>query len=194
MLYNYNGTSRVVETDYPYNSGSGSGPAVESRAFNLHGTGGDNNYNGFDRFGRTKELEWWRYTATTGYRDSFKYGYDSAGNRTWREDVEAAANSKDYDYYYTYDGLHRLSEATRGNLNGTYSGVTSANFLQLWSYLEPLGNWQRFLEDNGGDGWDVDQERTHNAANEITGRIIRGREQYCSARHLRIGDQASARI
>lgn len=40
---------------------------------------------------------------------------------------------------------------------------------QSWS-LDPTGNWKQFREDDTGDGtWDLEQTRTANPVNEITG-------------------------
>jgi hypothetical protein len=110
----------------------------------------------------------WKKPSTGAVLDQTDYTYDYAGNRIWREDVGAAAQRQNYDYCYGYDGLHRPDDAQRGNLTGTpYSGVASKNFHQSW-YVDPLGNWHRFLQnDNGDSTWELDHERGHNAANEL---------------------------
>jgi hypothetical protein len=102
-----------------------------------------------------------------------KHGYDRAGNRLWREDPVAAANSKDFDelYLYTYDGIYQLKTFERGNLNGTKDAIVggSLTFEQNWGF-DPLGNWTSFKEDAAGDGtFELDQTRAHNKVNEITG-------------------------
>ena len=71
--------------------------------------------------------------------------------------------------HFSYDGLHRLVDIARGNLNGTYSAISSnKNFAEDWN-LDALGNWNTFQQDDDGNGsWDLSQLRTHNKANEIS--------------------------
>ena len=76
------------------------------------------------------------------------------------------------DSLYPYDGLNRLSDFDRGDLNANKDGIATLSFAQEWS-LKALGNWDNFKEDANGNGTfsdssDLDQTRTHNAANEIT--------------------------
>ena len=52
-------------------------------------------------------LKWDGYSGTSDVSQT-QHGYDYAGNRTYREDVLAATNSKNHDEFYTYDGLQRL--------------------------------------------------------------------------------------
>ncbi|WP_428940714.1 RHS repeat-associated core domain-containing protein [Fontivita pretiosa] len=75
---------------------------------------------------------------------------------------------------YTNDGLNRLTDCDRGDLNGTFSGISTLSFAQEWS-LKALGNWTSFKEDANGNGTftdatatDLTQTRSHNKANEIT--------------------------
>ncbi|MCA9076878.1 MAG: RHS repeat-associated core domain-containing protein, partial [Planctomycetaceae bacterium] len=97
-----------------------------------------------------------------------KYGHDHASNRTWREDVIAENNTVDLDELYTYDGLNRLATVERGEINGTYTAISSDTFGQTWD-LDQLNNWDNFTEDSDGDATDeLDQDRTHNDVNEIT--------------------------
>jgi RHS repeat-associated protein len=127
------------------------------------------NYDRYDRFGRTIKQKWGRYSGTALTYDHINYGYDYAGNRTWREDTLAKAQStpKYFDEFFTYDGLHRLKDAQRGQLTGSpFSGVTSKNFAQDWE-LDALGNWWIFKQDDDGTGWDLQQERAHTKANEF---------------------------
>ena len=43
----------------------------------------------------------------------------------------------------------------------------SKTFAEQWT-LDPTGNWTNFKQDPDGDGdWDLDQNRTHNEANEV---------------------------
>ncbi|WP_428940598.1 RHS repeat domain-containing protein [Fontivita pretiosa] len=69
--------------------------------------------------------------------------------------------------------LNRLTDYDRGDLNGTFSGISTLSFAQEWS-LKALGNWTSFREDGNGNGTfsdaaDLTQTRSHNKANEITG-------------------------
>jgi len=108
-------------------------------------------------------------TAIT--RDYVSYGYDYAGNRSWRRDVGAGFGSNHHDQLYDYDELHRLKNFKRGSLTGTapnYTGVSSRNREQDWS-LDQLGNWKEFdARDTDVGSWDLEQSRTHNDANELT--------------------------
>jgi RHS repeat-associated protein len=76
----------------------------------------------------------------------------------------------------TYDGLNRLTDYDRGDLNGSLNGISTLSFAQEWT-LKALGNWVEFRENANAsttdsdftDATDLDQDRTHNGANEITG-------------------------
>jgi RHS repeat-associated protein len=90
-----------------------------------------------------------------------------ASNPLYRDDALHAASSE----LYAYDGLHRLVDTQRGTLNGAKDAITTLAFQQNWS-LDGLGNWLNFKQDDNGNtsgGWDLDQTRSHNQANEITG-------------------------
>jgi hypothetical protein len=150
-------------------------PAVTNGLTLTYGSAGS--YTGLDRFGRVVDQRWQNAAGTTTM-DRFRYGYDRASNRLWRENKVAAdvtLTRKNLDEFYTYDGLDRLLTADRGDLTGgpPPTGVTSRTFKQNWT-LEGLGNWKAFQHDADGDGaytaaGDLDQTRTHNAVNELTG-------------------------
>ena len=96
-----------------------------------------------------------------------KYGYDRVGNRLFRRDEVARSNSAKYDELYGYDGLDRLTSFDRGELNGANTGLVGGPTLtQDWPALDATGNWKRFQQ---GVVDALDQTRTHDAANEITG-------------------------
>jgi RHS repeat-associated protein len=119
------------------------------------------------RFGRTTRQAWDKYSPSFATLDQINYGYDYEGNRLWREDVVAASNSVNQDEYYTYDGLQRLATFQRGDLNGTYTGISAtAAKEQDWT-LDQLGNWSAFVKKTGTTT-DLNQSRTHNEANELT--------------------------
>ncbi len=158
ILVEYSSTSggRMVITDYQQ-------PDLK---LNLYG-GTSGTYTGLDRFGRTIDHFWDGYNSTSD-AVQIKYGHDYAGNRTWREDVIAENNSQNYDELYIYDALERLTSIERGEINSTYTTITSDSFGQTWT-LGQLGNWSNFTEDSDGNGTDdLDQDRSHNDANEIT--------------------------
>jgi hypothetical protein len=76
------------------------------------------------RFGRVVDQRW--QNDTPAVLDQFKYGYDRASNRTWRETAPNGGNPTGFDEYYTYDGLHRLTRGQRGTLSGTpYDSISS---------------------------------------------------------------------
>ncbi len=154
--YSHTGGGEAVVTDYQQ-------PDLK---LNLYG-GTSGTYAGLDRFGRTIDHLWDGYNSTSD-AVQIKYGHDYAGNRSWREDVIAENNSQNHDELYIYDALDRLTSIERGEINGTYNTVSSDTFGQTWT-LEQLGNWSNFTEDSDGNGTDdLDQDRSHNDANEIT--------------------------
>ena len=160
VSYTYLGLGTAVIADYQE-------PDIKLDLFG--GTSGS--YAGLDRFDRVQDQRWIKYSGTPSDAARIKHGYDRAGNRLWREDAVAAANGKNFDELYAYDGIYRLSDLQRGNLNTSDDGIVSGslNFRHNWT-LDPLGNWSEFKEDASGDGtFELDQTRTVNKANEITG-------------------------
>ena len=127
-------------------------------------------YAGLDEFGRVKDLLWRNY-GTSQDVVRIKHGYDRAGNRLWREDAVAAAQSPPVhlDELYTYDGINRLIDAVRGDLNANKDGLVpgTKTFAEAWG-LDPTGNWSSFNQDTTGGGWALEQTRDHNPVNEIT--------------------------
>ncbi|MDD4269181.1 MAG: RHS repeat-associated core domain-containing protein, partial [Thermoguttaceae bacterium] len=101
-----------------------------------------------DRFGRVLDQVWTDYGEDPDVvLDHYSYTYDRAGNRTSRDNELHSAFNEDY----TYDGLDRLIDSDRADA-----------FDQSWG-LDGLGNFSSFDDDGT---W---QNRTTNAANEITG-------------------------
>ena len=123
-------------------------------------------YWGLDQFGRIIDSRWFN-TGTSADVDRIKYGYDRASNRIWRQNPVATAAGAQFDELYTNDGLQRLKDMQRGTLNSTNTGITVPTFEQCWT-LDPTGNWLGFHEATLG-GWPLDQSRTANTVNEITG-------------------------
>ncbi len=137
-------------------------------------------YVGLDSFDRVTDCRW---TGTEDDVARIQYGYDPAGNRTFRRDVVARDAEAQFDELYTYDRLHRLKSAARGLLSddpppsqggaGGGSGsarLESVTFSQAWN-LDATGNWSRFsgFDNQSGTLTALDQTRGANPANEITG-------------------------
>jgi len=141
--YTYLGASTIVQVAHP---------AVDGNLVLSYGTGGT--YAGWDRFGRVVQQTW---TVDGSAVDSYAYGYDLNSNRLYRENLKTS----NFDELYSYDGLNRLEEMNRGNLDGSKLFLTSTAFGQAWT-LDQLGNWTGFDDDGTA------QTRTHNAVNEIT--------------------------
>ncbi|RCS51938.1 hypothetical protein DTL42_09720 [Bremerella cremea] len=58
---------------------------------------------------------------------------------------------------------------SRGTLNGSHETISNQSLAECWS-LDATGNWQKYLKDINGYGtWDLNQPRTSNNVNEITG-------------------------
>ena len=155
--YTYLGLDQVVVLDLPE-------PDIKLDLFG--GTSGS--YAGLDRFDRVVDQRWYDYGASED-RDRFKYGYDRASNRTWKENtVSKSLSTPVYlDEFYTYDGLHRLKTFDRGELNATKTGITGTPAREEDWTLDPLGNWSGYWQKTSGTT-DLDQERTVNPVNEIT--------------------------
>jgi len=121
-------------------------------------------YAGFDNFGRIVQQLWYDYGASAN-RDLFTYGYDRAGNRTFRE--HALASLK--DEYYTYDTVNQLTVSQRGDLNVGKTAISGTPSREEVFTLDPTGNWTRYQRIFDGVIANIlDQTRTHNNANEIT--------------------------
>jgi len=158
--YTYLGLGTVVREDYEE-------PDVRLDLWG--GTSGT--FQGFDRFGRVVDHLWRDYGASSD-ADRFKYGYDRAGNRLWKENDVAAnlGTPVHLDELYDYDDVYRLINTERGNLSGTHDAITDKAFEQDWA-LDATGNWSDFdVDDDGDDSWELEQTRSHNVANE-TGTI-----------------------
>ncbi len=113
------------------------------------GDAGDR-YTGLDRFGRVVDQRWVSGSNTDVER--YQYGYDRAGNRLFKDNTVIS----DLSEQYAYDALGQLTDYQQGTPG---DAVTRT---QSWD-LDPLGNWSTVTTDG------VDQIRTHNAQNELTG-------------------------
>ncbi len=155
--YSKTGAGRIAVTDYQ----------VPDLKLDLFG-GTSGTYAGWDRFGRTTDHRWYNYTSGTIDRARYRYGFDHKGRQTWKEDAVADSSGADLDEFYSYEGLSRLTAVDRGDLNGGKTAIDTLAFGQAWD-LDQLGNWSSFTEDSNGNGSnELDQDRGHNDANEIT--------------------------
>ncbi len=143
---------------------------------------GNNDYSGWDRFGRVLTHRWEDMASTSSSSSGsgagtgspandivhLQYGYDVSGNRTSRLDAVLAGQGQSYDEHYVYDQVNRLSSAERGDLDATSSGIIPATrtLAQAWS-LDSLGNWESFTHDQPGTASDFTQTREHSLANAI---------------------------
>ena len=168
--YTYLGAGTVVSVAHPQ----------FTNGLNLtYGSAGT--YGGFDRFGRVIDQKWQNDAATTTF-DRYTYGYDANSNRLYRKNEVARAASVKFDEEYSYDNLDRLKESHRGLLTASTrsrrrtdrpasdDGPDPRGSLAL----EALGNWGRYQVDSTGTETytgptNLDQDRSHNAANEIDG-------------------------
>jgi len=138
--YSYLGLGTVVERLHPESGVDLSYVKLGSESV---GDAGDP-YTGLDRFDRVVDQRW-RDGATD--LDRFFYGYDRDSNRTSKEN---ALNS-DLDEFYSYDLLNQLTGFTRADGHD-----------QSWD-IDAEGNFNTVNTDG------VDEDRTHNAQNELTG-------------------------
>ncbi len=180
--YSYNGLARLVGETFENE------PDVRLDYYRQpNGTATPGTYKGFDRFGRITTQAWRAYTAGA-IREQLDYGYDPPSrpcryggacynsNRTYRDNVLADNASKKFDELYAYDDLDRLIDFKRGKLNEgrteiPYQSPADRLRREEWT-LSDTGNWNQYKIDQNGDGdyadaGDLDQNRTHNAVNEI---------------------------
>jgi RHS repeat-associated protein len=166
--YHYLGLNRPILVEY----------AVPDVRLDLD-AGTAHTYAGLDRFGRVVDHRWIGYASGSSSSsssggeidvDRYKYGYDRAGNRTWRENVVAGAllSPVHLDEFYAYDDVYRLVSMDRGNLTGTPpTGISSTPTVEEDWTLDSLGNWQIHIQKSGGTTT-LDQFRVHNKVNELT--------------------------
>lgn len=138
-------------------------------AWSLINGAGLDPYSGLDRFNRVVDNRWFG-TGSNVDLDRIQHGYDRASNRLWRKNAVAETAGVYLDELYAYDGIYRLAHFDRGQLNSTNTGIVSGteDFTQVWG-LDPTGNWATFDEADTGGSWTLQQTRTSNPANEITG-------------------------
>ena len=155
--YEYLGASQVVGTDYPQ-------PDVFSRVFDP--STGD--YDHLDRFNRITSNRWTSDLTTDVEFYHIDIEYDRNSNITLIEDQVHTG----FDVEYTMDDLDRLIDAEEGTWSG--SAITTRTRHQVWT-LGHTGNWDvGKLDLDGDDNWnetdEYNDDRTHNAVNELTAR------------------------
>jgi len=153
------GLDSIVQVAYPQ----------PSLAYSLINGSGADPYSGLDQFDRVADCRWFN-TGTNADVERVQHGYDLASNRLWRSCPVARSNGVYQDEFYSDDGLYRLSELQRGELNGSDTGIVpgTLDFAQSWG-LDATGNWAQFWENDTGSGWNLQQTRTASTFNEITG-------------------------
>ena len=152
--YSYLGLGTVVTRSHPE---AGVDLTYVKRAGEADGEAGDS-VSGLDRFGRVEDQRW--VNATTGVSlDRHTYGYDTGGNRLYRDDVVNAA----FGEVYSYDGLSQVTGFQRGTLNAGKTGLTGAASRSQGYSFDALGNFTSVTTDG------VSQARTANRQNEVTG-------------------------
>ncbi|MCA9182811.1 MAG: RHS repeat-associated core domain-containing protein, partial [Planctomycetales bacterium] len=147
--YTYLGLGTVVIEDYQE-------PQIRLDLFG----GSSGAYAGFDRFDRVVDHRWLNYNTSTDI-DRFKYGYDRASNRIWKENTVSKAQTTPVylDELYTYDGLHRLKTFDRGELNSAKTAITGTPAKEEDWTLDDLGNWSGYIQKTAGTT-DLNQQRS----------------------------------
>ncbi|MFO0836553.1 MAG: RHS repeat-associated core domain-containing protein [Phycisphaerales bacterium] len=135
---------------------------------------GTANYDRLDRFNRIVKDRWTKDGGSGGDLYSTDITFDESGNITRQVDnlqrnYGGGSNPGVFDASYTIDSRNRLTRTQEGHWNG--SSISTLWRDQQWT-LSQTGNWARDKEDLNGDGdftdtGEVDDTRTHNAANEL---------------------------
>ena len=113
--YQYLGLDTIVTEKYQE-------PEIE-----LDLTGGTDAYTGLDQFGRVIDQVWKNYSTGGSPLDEFKYGYNSAGDVQWKQNVAADNAELQFDESYTYNDLGELTGAQRGPLTSDGHGGEVVN-------------------------------------------------------------------
>jgi RHS repeat-associated protein len=118
-------------------------------------------FNGIDRFGRVVDQRWVKSGTD---KDRYQYGYDSMGNRLWKQNL---VQTTLLDELYAYDVLNRLTQMQRGTLDTGHTTITGTPAVEQDWNLDETGNWSDFNTYANGTQ-DLAQSRVCNRANEIT--------------------------
>jgi RHS repeat-associated protein len=149
-------------------------------------------YYGLDRFGRVQDQRWRKGTSDL---ERVQYGYDRASNRVWRQNLVGTTGQNEF---YTYDGLYQIKSLARGTNftvdSGQRTGISSPVWEEDWNY-DPTGNWRgsstAYLTKVSGSPT-LDQNRSHNKANEITGITTASGTSWPSPAHDAAGNMLTA--
>lgn len=169
--YEYLGVAAVAKTDLP-----------EPDVFSTIDPAGDKTYTHLDRFNRVVKDVWTKDLATDRDFYSVTYTYGSSSG-AWTDLIAAEDNvlqttggTHKFDWGYTYDALNRLTAADRGDWNGSSIPSTTAFDDRDWT-LDQAGNFDimkwnnnRSVDTDYTDAGEFNDDRTHNVANELTGR------------------------
>ena len=99
--FTWAGVGRFVQLQMPQ---PGLALTYKQSAGSPVGDGGDP-YSGYDRFGRTVDMQWLRLSTSSSV-SRIQYGYNRASRRLWRQDLAAPALSAQ-DRAWGYDALGR---------------------------------------------------------------------------------------
>ena len=157
VTYDYLGSGRLVGTTYPQ-------PGITSLQY------GGGSYGDLDRHNRSVASRWTSDLATPVHFYHIDIAYDRNSNITLIEDNVHAG----FDVSYKMDDIDRLTDAEEGTWNG--STITSRTRHQIWT-LSHTGNWDiGKLDLDGDDNFnetnEYNDDRTHNAVNELTARDV----------------------
>ncbi|MFO0916596.1 MAG: RHS repeat-associated core domain-containing protein [Pirellulales bacterium] len=141
-------------------------------------------YAGFDRFLRVVDQRW--KGSSGADLDRYQHGYDQASNRTFRDNLTTSLQ----DEYYTYDGLQRLKNFDRGDLNAGRTGITGTPVREEDWTLDRTGNWPGYVVKASGTT-SLNQTRGHNPANEVTLLTATVGTVWAAAAHDRNGNMTS---
>jgi RHS repeat-associated protein len=162
VRYDYLGTGTVVGTTYD-----------EPDVFSLNYSG--TSYTYLDAFNRITTSRWTKDLATDSDFYKVDLGYDRNSNITSSDEAYATSNGHGhagFDVIYTMDDVNRLTRAEEGTKSG--GSITSRTRDELWT-LTQTGNWELDQvdldgDDNFNEAGELNDDRTHNAVNELTAR------------------------
>jgi RHS repeat-associated protein len=133
-------------------------------------------YPALDRFGRLLTARWYRGATPTTPAAALvhvDYTYDRASRRTTRRLPGTTHEAE----VYAYDGLSQVTSRIRGAEEfegGTFTGIQTPSVRREDFTYDTLGNWQRYHVQAPNTATPpvlttlLDQNRTHNIANQIT--------------------------
>jgi RHS repeat-associated protein len=145
----------------------------------------DNSFSALDRFGRVVDQKWHDHGASE-VRDQYRYGYDRAGNRLFRENTTTTGK----DEFYGYDAINRLIAFDRGDLNAGKTAISGTPVREEDWALDSTGNWPGYVQKTSGTT-DLDQSRTHNKVNEITAIAATTGTDWADPVHERAGNMTT---